>query len=105
MADRTRSWFTHRTSRWPDCPPERVLELKQRRGSRSGGEPPDPALLRQFVRNRDGQVRQVCPPVPVHERPPVASVPVAAAGGPPDHGSSDRGSSDRGSSDRGSAEG
>jgi glucosyl-3-phosphoglycerate synthase len=37
------------------------------------GHPPAAALLRQFVR-ADGTARQVARPVPVHERPPAATV-------------------------------
>jgi glucosyl-3-phosphoglycerate synthase len=79
-----------------------LLVVAERR--RSGGQLPDPALLRQFVRDRKGQVRQVSRPVPVHERPPVASVPVAAGGGPSNRGPWDRGPWDRGPWDRGPAD-
>jgi len=34
MGDSTQSWFGRRTSRWPDWPPGRLLELKLQRGSR-----------------------------------------------------------------------
>jgi glucosyl-3-phosphoglycerate synthase len=37
------------------------------------GHPPAATLLRQFVR-ADGHARQVARPVPVHERPPAATV-------------------------------
>jgi glucosyl-3-phosphoglycerate synthase len=34
MEDGTQSWFGRRTSRWPDWPPQRLVELKQQQGSR-----------------------------------------------------------------------
>jgi glucosyl-3-phosphoglycerate synthase len=34
MGDSTQSWFASRTSRWQDWPPERLLDLKLRQGSR-----------------------------------------------------------------------
>jgi glucosyl-3-phosphoglycerate synthase len=34
MGDLEQSWFRHRTSRWQDWPPQRLLDLKQRQGTR-----------------------------------------------------------------------
>jgi glucosyl-3-phosphoglycerate synthase len=52
-----------------------MVAERRRPGQRQPGQghPPAATLLRQFVR-ADGAARQVARPVPVHERPPAATV-------------------------------